>query len=295
MSPKTQQDDEDPGAKGSAPPPIAEALPASDQILSLRRIGALILRHWYLMRGSVPRLLEIAYWPMIQVITWGFVTRFLSQESTLVAHAGGMFIGAVLLWDVLFRANLGFTLSFYEELWSRNLGHLFVSPLRPYELCISLMTMSVIRTLLGVFPASLVALFLWKFNIYDLGLPLLAFFANLMAMGWIIGLCVSSLVLRVGLGAESMAWVMIFAFMPLSGVYYPIGVLPEALQWVAYALPPAHVFEGMREVMIHGTFNQGHFLAAVGLNGLYLVLSMGVFLQVFRIARDRGLLLNIGE
>jgi ABC-2 type transport system permease protein len=267
----------------------------ADRALSLRRVGALILRHWYLMRGSVPRLLEIAYWPVVQMVTWGFITRFLAGESSLVAQAGGLFLGAVLLWDVFFRSNLGFTLSFYEELWSRNLGHLFVSPLRPTEMAIALVTMSLLRTLLGILPASLLAIALWGFNIYDLGLPLLAFFANLMAMGWVIGLCVSSLVLRVGLGAESMAWVMVFAVMPLSGVYYPIDTLPEILRGVAYALPSAHVFEGMRILLITEQFDQGHFWAAMGLNALYLTLGLGLFLHVFRVAREKGLLLNVGE
>ncbi|WP_299436547.1 ABC transporter permease [uncultured Rhodospira sp.] len=254
-----------------------------------------MLRHWFLMRGSIPRLLELTYWPIMQMVTWGFITQFLASESSLIAQAAGIFIAAVLLWDVMFRGNLGLCLSFMEEMWARNLGHLFVSPLRPLELVAALMAMSVIRTLIGILPATALAYLFYAYNIYDMGLPLLAFFINMLAMGWVIGLLVSALVLRLGLGAESLPWILIFAFWPISGIYYPMDVLPGWLQAIGYSFPPAHVFEGMRQVLFEGTVHWGHLAAAVGLNGLYLGLATLFFLHVFRVARVRGLLLNIGE
>jgi ABC-2 type transport system permease protein len=260
-----------------------------------RRVYALMLRHWFLMRGSIPRLMELAYWPIMQMVTWGFITQFLATESSLIAQAAGIFIAAVLLWDVMFRGNLGLCLSFMEEMWARNLGHLFVSPLRPLELVAALMAMSVIRTLIGILPATLLAYLFYAYNIYEMGLPLLAFFINMLAMGWVIGLLVSALVLRVGLGAESLPWILIFAFWPISGIYYPMDVLPGWLQVVGYSFPPAHVFEGMRQVLFEGTLHWGHLAAAVALNGLYLGLATLFFLHVFRVARVRGLLLTIGE
>ncbi|SDE36393.1 ABC transporter permease [Rhodospira trueperi] len=260
-----------------------------------RRVYALMLRHWFLMRGSIPRLLELAYWPIMQMVTWGFITQFLATESSLIAQAAGIFIAAVLLWDVMFRGNLGLCLSFMEEMWARNLGHLFVSPLRPLELVAALMAMSVIRTLIGILPATLLAYLFYAYNIYEMGLPLLAFFINMLAMGWVIGLLVSALVLRLGLGAESLPWILIFAFWPISGIYYPMDVLPGWLQVVGYSFPPAHVFEGMRQVLFEGTLHWGHLAAAVALNGLYLGLATLFFLHVFRVARVRGLLLSIGE
>lgn len=95
---------------------------------SARRIAAMVLRYWYLLRGSWPRLLELAYWPTVQMIMWGFISQFMATNSTWVAQAAGVLIAAVLLWDVLFRGQLGVSVSFLEEMWSRNLGHLFVSP-----------------------------------------------------------------------------------------------------------------------------------------------------------------------
>ena len=206
----------------------------------------MVLRHVYLLRGSWTRVAELAYWPAVNVVIWGFITRFFAGHSDWVAQASGVLIGAVLLWDVLFRGNLGVALSFLEEMWSRNLGHLTVSPLTPVELVVSMLTMSLIRTLLGMIPAALLAIPLYHYSIFTLGLPLLAFFANLMITGWAVGLGVSALVLRYGLGAESLAWVLIIAIAPLCGIYYPISTLPGWLQDVAWVLPPSHVFEGMR-------------------------------------------------
>lgn len=262
---------------------------------SLNRIGAMVLRYTYLLRSSWPRLLELIYWPTVQMVLWGFINQFLVGQSPWLAQAAGLFIAAVLLWDVLFRAQLGVSLVFFEEMYSRNLGHLFVSPLRPHELVLALLSISLLRTLIGVGAAALLAIVFYHYSIFDMGLYLLAFFANLLVMGWAIGLLVVALVLRYGLGAESLAWVVIFAVTPISGVYYPISVLPEWLHPVAYALPSSHVFEGMRAVLVEHTFPLDLLRNALLLNLLYMALGMGVFLHAFQVARKRDLLLHVGE
>lgn len=262
---------------------------------SLRRIGAVVLRHLYLLRGSWPRVLELMYWPTVQMILWGLVTTFLLTNSSWVAQASGVLIAGVILWDVLFRGQLGLSLVFLEEIWSRNLGHLFASPLRAWELIVALMLISLARTLIGVSGAVGLAFLLFHFSIFDLGLPLIAFFANLLVMGWSIGLVVSGLILRFGLGAESLAWFLIFAFAPLSCVYYPLDILPEWLKYVAFALPSAHIFEGMRSVLIDGVFRIDLLWRALGINVIYLALGITVFLSFFRTARQRGLLHQVGE
>jgi ABC-2 type transport system permease protein len=255
----------------------------------------MILRYIYLLRGSWPRLLELAYWPLVQMILWGFITQFLRTNSSWVAQASGVLLGAMLLWDVLFRSQLGVSLSFMEEMWSRQLGHLFATPLRPIEHIAALLILSLVRTLIGVVPASLLAIVFYDYSIFTLGLPLIAFFVNLMVMGWGIGLFVSGAVLRFGLGAESMAWFLIFAIAPFSGIYYPVSALPQWLHPLAWALPSTYVFEGMRAVMFQGVFRTDLLLAATALNTLYIGLGIGAFLLAFRIARVRGLLLQVGE
>jgi ABC-2 type transport system permease protein len=259
------------------------------------RVLAMLLRYLYLLRSSWPRALELIYWPTIQMVLWGFMSQFLMTNSTWVARAFGVLIAAVLLWDVLFRSQLGVSMSFLEEIWARNLGHLFVSPLRPYEWVLSLVAMSFIRVLIGVVPAMLLAIPLYHYSIFDLGIPFIAFFANLMIMGWALGLLIIALILRHGQGAESIAWLAIFVLAPVSAVYYPITVLPPALQVVAMALPSSHVFEGMRAVMFDHAFRWPDFFAAAALNVLYLTLGGVAFLYAFRDARRRGALLQVGE
>jgi ABC-2 type transport system permease protein len=259
------------------------------------RVYAMLLRYLYLLRSSLPRALELVYWPTIQMVLWGFMSQFLMTNSTWVARAFGVLIAAVLLWDVLFRGQLGLSMSFLEEIWARNLGHLFVSPLRPYEWILSLIAMSFVRVLIGVVPATLLAIPLYHYSIFSLGLPLIAFFVNLLIMGWALGLMICALILRHGQGAESIAWLAVFVLAPISAVYYPVTVLPTALQYVALALPSAHVFEGMRAVMFEHAFRWGDFFAALGLNLVYLGLGGAAFLHAFRGARRRGALLQVGE
>ena len=262
---------------------------------SVRRIAALTLRYLYLLRGSWPRILELAYWPLVQMILWGFITLFLVGQTSYVAQAFGVLLSAVMLWDVLFRSQLGVSVTFFEEMYSRNLGHLFVSPLRPYELIVGLMAMSLVRTIIGMLPATLLAIAFFGFSIYSLGLALAGFFVNLLIMGWAVGLLVGGIVLRWGLGAESLAWASIFAIAPLSGIYYPVSVLPGWVQPVALALPSTYVFEGMRAILLETTYRGDLMAASVALNVLFLAAGAGAFLGFFRAARTRGLLLQMGE
>jgi len=266
-----------------------------DRPFSFRRIAAMGQRYLYLLQSSWIRIVELAYWPVMQMILWGFMTEFLLQAESRILQAAGMLIAAVLLWDVMFRSNIGVAISFLEEMWSRNLAQLFASPLRPYEWALSLLFISLVRTVIGVLPAALLAIPLYHYSIFDMGLPLLAFFANLMLFGGAIGLMVAGVVLRYGLGAESLAWVGIFLVAPISGIYYPISVLPDWLQTVAWALPSAHVFEGMRAVLSDGVFRTDLFVNAMLLNGVYIAAGFAVFLRIFRIARIKGLLLQMGE
>src|SRR5580704_11221782 len=244
---------------------VASALPspARSEGASARRIAAMMLRYWYLLRSSWPRLLDLVYWPTVQMVTWGFLQYYITSNAGFFARAGGTFIGAVLLWDILFRGQLGFSISFLEEMWSRNLANLMMSPLRPFEFIAALMVMSVVRLSIGAVPVTLLAIAFFGFNLYGLGFALVAFFFNLMLTSWAIGIFVSGLILRNGMGAENLAWSITFLFMPLTCVYYPVTTLPAWLQPVAWALPPTYVFEGMRELLIHQVFRPDLMLDAL--------------------------------
>lgn len=263
---------------------------------SLGRIAAIMLRHVHLLTASWPRLLDLVYWPTVQLVLWGLITRFLAGESSWVAQATGVFMSAVLLWDVLFRGQLGVSLCVLEEMYARHLGHLFVSPLRPWELVAAIFAISLVRVLIGVGGAALLAIPIFRFWIGgELGWSLIAFFAVMMGFGWAMGLLISGIVLRVGLGAESLAWAAIFLIQPLSGVYYPVATLPAWLQPVAWLLPTAPVFEGMRKVLRQQVFDWTLLATALAVLAVWLIGASLAFLALFRSARRQGVLLQVGE
>lgn len=263
--------------------------------VSARRVGAMVLRHWFLLRSSWPRLLEIMYWPAVNLMTWGLVQTYVQQHSGFFAQAAGLIIGAMLLADVLIRSQQGFSFAFLEELWSRNLGNLLMSPLRPSEFLASLMVVSVIRLAIGLVPVSLVAIALFNFNLWGLGGVLTLFFANLVITGWAVGIVIAGILLRQGMGAESFAWTVIFAIVPITCVYYPVSTLPAVMQPIAWALPPTYVFEGMRATVIDHVFRADLMAYAFGLNALFLTGAIAAFYGLLASARRQGSLLSTGE
>jgi ABC-2 type transport system permease protein len=262
---------------------------------SLNRVAAMVRRYWYLLRSSWPRILDLIYWPTVQMLMWGFLQVYISQNAGFFARAAGVFIGSVLLWDILFRGQLGFSISFLEEMYARNLGNLMMSPLRPVEFLLALMVMSIVRLSIGMIPVSILAIIFFGFNLWALGLALAAFFANLILTSWAVGIFVAGLLLRNGLGAESMAWTIMFLFLPLTCVYYPVAVLPDWLQYVAWALPPTYVFEGMRALVIDHAFRADLMVQAFALNLVLFAAASLAFPKLLQNARVHGSLLQTSE
>jgi ABC-2 type transport system permease protein len=262
---------------------------------SFNRVAAMVRRYWYLLRSSWPRVLDLIYWPTVQMLMWGFLQIYVAQNAGFFARAGGVFIGAVLLWDILFRGQLGFSISFMEEMWSRNLANIMMSPLRPVEFISALMIMSVVRLAIGMVPVSLLAIAFFGFNLWTLGLALVAFFANLMLTSWSIGIFVAGLLLRNGMGAESLAWTIMFLFLPLTCVYYPVAVLPAWLQYVAWSLPPTYVFEGMRALVIGHVFRADLMIESLAFNVVLFAAASFAFVKLLHSARVHGTLLHTGE
>ena len=272
--------------------------------LSATRVAAMVARYLYLLRSSWSRIADLVYWPALQMITWGFLQSYLAKApqgqaaGDVAGHAAvaaGTLIGAILLWDILLRGQIGFSVTFLEEMWSRNIGNLLMSPLRPVELLLALMTMSVLRLAVGLVPVSGLAILFFGFNLWGLGFALAVFFANLIITSWSIGVVVSGLILRNGMGAENVAWTVTFMLLPLCAVYYPVTVLPLWLQPVAWCLPPTYVFEGMRQLLVSHTFSADLMLDAFVLNVVLFTAASVAFLSLLRSARRHGSLLQMGE
>jgi len=271
---------------------------------SLERVGAMVLRYVYVLRSSWPRLLELMYWPLLQLLTWGFLQQYLSQQGGApgaspgggaLGTAGRVLLGSVLLWEVLVRGQLGFNMSFLEEMWSRNMANLLISPLSRLELVLSMLSMSVLRMLVSIVPITVLAIFFFDYNLWSLGVGLGAFFVNLLMTGWALAILTSGLVLRNGMGAEGLVWSMMFVLMPLCCVFYPVSVLPSFLQRVAWVLPPTYVFEGMRALSAQQVFRSDLMLQAFAINVVLLSLAGVAFAQLVDGARRSGSLMSIGE
>jgi len=180
-------------------------------------------------------------------------------------------------------------------MYAHNLANLMMSPLRPVEFIAALMTMSIVRLAIGMIPVSILAILFFGFNLWSLGLALAAFFLNLILTSWSIGIFVAGLLLRNGMGAESMAWTIMFLFLPLTCVYYPVTVLPHWLQYIAWALPPTYVFEGMRALLIDHAFRADLMLQALLFNVVLFAAASLIFLKLLQSARLQGTLLQTGE
>ncbi len=263
----------------------------------MHRIYALFLRHIYLYRHSFVRMMEVFYWPLLDLLIWGFVSLYLAD-----LNAGGKainfvatFLGALILWDILFRSQQGISVSFLEEVWSRNFLNLFVSPLSVGEYLISLMFVSLFKVVVVFLVSSLLAYLFYSFNLFLIGISLMPFVINLIIMGWAIGIVTTALILRFGQQAEVLAWGIAFLFQPVSAVFYPISVLPHWLQYIAKIIPASYVFEGMRSIILENEFDLQGLIIALGLNIIYLLFAFVFFFYLFNSVRKKGLLSRTGE
>lgn len=259
------------------------------------RIWAIILRQLFLYRRSLTRLLEIFYWPLMDLLLWGFVSIYLQRSTSGVPAFVTYFIGALILWDILFRAEQGISVSFLEDMWSRNLVNVFVAPIRISEYLAGLLIIAFIKVFVAFSVMSVLGWIFYSFNIFKLGISLLPLTLNLVAMGCSIGIFTTALILRYGLEAEILAWAIVFLFMPFSAVFYPVSVLPPEVRAIADLIPSSHAFEGMRAVINTGVFPAKELLQASLLNALYFIASLIFFMKIFKKVLLRGIIPKIGE
>jgi len=259
------------------------------------RIFALFLRHFYLIKGSFPRVLDLIYWPTIQIILWGFISKFFTMHSEIYNHTSGIILTAAILYDFLFRSSISFNMLFLEEIWSRNFTNLFIAPLRISEIITALTATALIRTLIGIVPAILLASPFFGVSILNLGPALILLLLSLYFFGITLGLFVVSGLLRYGPSFENVAWSSLFLLAPLGCIYYPLSILPDWLQILAKALPLVYIFEEVRSILLNNVVNYYNIMSALILNLIYFLLSILVFYSAFKEARKKGTLINVGE
>ena len=263
--------------------------------MNFNRMLALSMRHLYLIKSSFPRILDLIYWPTIQIILWGFISKFFTMYSEYYTNTVGVILSCAILYDFLFRSSISFNMLFLEEIWSRNFTNLFVAPLRVSEIITALTGTALIRTLIGIIPAILLMSPLFGVSILKLGAPLFLLFLSLYIFGTTLGILVTSGLLRFGPAFENTAWSSLFLLAPLGCVYYPLSILPEWLQLIAKFLPLVYIFEEARSILINNAVDYTNIINALLLNLVYFVMAVMIFYYSFYGARKKGTLVNMGE
>ena len=263
--------------------------------MNLNKIFALSLRHVYLIKGSFPRILDLIYWPTIQIFLWGFISKFFTLNSSYFENTVGIILSAAILYDFLFRSSISYNMMFLEEIWSRNFTNLFIAPIKISEIITALTFTAIFRTLIGLVPAALLAIPLFGVSIFQIGIPLIFLLITLYIFGVTLGLLVTSGLIRFGPSFENIAWASLFFLAPLGCIYYPIEILPDWLQIIAKLLPLVHIFEEMRNVLIHDIVNYYQILKAIIISFIYFVFGIIVFYLSYKGAKNRGTLINMGE
>ena len=263
--------------------------------MKFHRMYALYLRHIYLIRGSLPRILDLIYWPTIQIVLWGFISKFFTMHSDYYSHTVGIILSAAILYDFLFRSSISFNMLFLEEIWSRNFTNLFVAPLRISEIITALTVTALLRTMIGVVPAVLLATPFFGVSIFNLGPSLILLFFSLYIFGITLGLLVTAGLLRYGPFFENIAWSSLFLLAPLGCVYYPLSILPDWLQILAKLLPLVYIFEEVRSILLNNIVDYSNIMSALKLNLIYFSLAVFIFYLAFYGARKKGTLINMGE
>jgi ABC-2 type transport system permease protein len=257
-------------------------------------IRALVLRYTFLYTRSVPRVAEMFFWPVMDLLVWGFITVYLQRLEHQVPAAITFLLGSMIFWDILYRAQQAVTISFLEDIWARNLLNIFVSPVRVSEFIAATYVVGFVKILITVGVLTSLALWFYHWNLFQMGFALIPLFANLLLMGWAVGMITTALILRWGQSAEALAWGIPFLIQPVAAVFYPLYVLPGWVQVIARGIPATYVFEGMRQVLRGEGLPVHHLAYAFGLNILYLIGAGWFFNYMFGVAREKGLLAKLG-
>ena len=263
--------------------------------MNWNKIYALSLRHVYLIKGSFPRVLDLIYWPTIQIFLWGFISKFFTLSSSYYENTVGIILSAAILYDFLFRSSISYNMMFLEEIWSRNFTNLFIAPIRLSEIIAALTLTAILRTLIGLVPAALLAIPFFGVSIFHIGTPLIFLLITLYIFGVTLGLLVTSGLIRFGPSFENIAWASLFFLAPLGCIYYPVEILPMSLQVIAKLLPLVHIFEEMRNILLTGSVNLVELVKSISISLIYFIVGIIIFYTSYSGAKDKGTLINMGE
>ena len=261
--------------------------------MKTHRIQAVVMRHAYEMRRNVDRITDMVYWPVLDIIVWGFFTIYLARGQRAGGTLTSFLLGAAILWGMFYAFQRDMAVGFLDELWSRNLINLFSTPLDVSEYLCGLVVVNLFKVAVGAGCAALIAWACYAFNIFPRLPQFVPYIINLMLFGLVLGVFTTGLIFRYTTRVQGLAWSFAGLLQPVSCVFYPLSALPRPLRAVAWMLPTAHAFEGMRQVLAGGGFSPPRFWWALALDAGYFALAVIFFRRVFESARSRGLLVKV--
>jgi len=258
--------------------------------MRISRSLAIVLRQWYLVRGSISRLLPMFVWVAVDIVLWGFITRYLNTVSAGRVDFVPALLGAVLLWDFFSRVMTGVTMTFFEDVWSRNFLNMFATPISMAEYIGGLVISSIATSAVGLVVMLVLATAVFGLSFFAIGAALVPFVLILFAFGIALGIVGCAIVLRLGPSAEWFVWPIPGFISPFAGVFYPIATLPLWMQYISYVLPPAYVFEAMRDILAGGGVHAAPLAVGAGLAAFDLMSAAWIFARVYRYAVRTGLI-----
>lgn len=258
--------------------------------MSLRRTLAIVLRQIYLIRGSFPRIFPLFAWVAVDMVLWGFLTKYLNSVTSSGFNFVPVLLGAVLLWDFFIRIMQGVTMAFFEDVWSRNFLNIFATPLLISEYVIGLVLSSILTSMIGLAVMLLIAIAAFKLSFLVYGLMAIPFLLVLFLFGIALGIFGSALVLRFGPASEWFIWPIPALISPFAGVLYPVSTLPQWMQVVSRFLPPSYVFEQLRIIISGGTASGVALVWSACLAVLYILAAYWFFARVYRHALRTGII-----
>lgn len=259
-------------------------------LLNLNLVWAVVVRHLYHFRHSLDRLSDSFYWPAVNIILWGFTFQYVTQiGGNNLPDLLTVILAAEILFMTVWRGQYEITANLLEEMWNQNIVNFFSSPLRIREWMMAVFILGFIKLVISMSFAIILAYLLYNLNLYKLGYYFIPFMVSLLVAGWGFGLIIAALIVYYGMRIQAIAWMGVFVVVPFSGVYYSISTLPEWAQKVAAITPMSYVFEGMRDVILNGTFDWINFTKSLILDAVLLVIGVAFFLFMFKKSKEKGL------
>jgi ABC-2 type transport system permease protein len=259
-------------------------------MFSLRRTSAIVLRQFFLMQGSPARVLPLFAWVAIDMVTWGFITKYLNAVSGSGFNFVPSLLGAVLLWDFFIRVMQGVTTTFFEDVWLRNFLNVFATPLSISEYVSGLVLSSVATSSVGLAVMLVLATAVFGLSFFLYGVLLVPYLLVLFLFGIALGVIACGIVLRLGPASEWLIWPIPALISPFVGVFYPLATLPGWMRFLSHLLPPSYVFESMRSIVLKRPGSPSGLFWGAALDVIFLGIASWFFRYIYHHAVRTGLI-----